>query len=76
MDMKQMSLQRRRVVVLAASLSAMSGVGPLLLRGHRYAEMAWVGFISVLAVLLIVLMMKLRREDGCSMRTGTSTEPK
>jgi hypothetical protein len=51
-------------------------VGPLLLRGHRYAEMAWVGFISVLAVLLIVLMMKLRREDGCSMRTGASTEPK
>jgi hypothetical protein len=74
--MRQMSLQRRRVVVLAASISAMSGVGPLLLRGHRYAEIAWVGFISVMAVLLIVQMMKLRREDGCPGRFGAPTEPK
>jgi hypothetical protein len=63
--MKEMSLQRRRVVVLAGSLAAISGAGPVLLRGHRFAQMAWVVFLAVMIVVLIVRMVKLKREEGC-----------
>jgi hypothetical protein len=62
--MREMSLQRRRVVALAGSIAAMSGAGPLLLRGHRHLGMAWIGFVAVMLVVVIVQMVKLRREEG------------
>ncbi len=63
--MRQMSVQRRRVVTMASSVAAMSGLGPLLVRGHRYLGLAWMLFIAVMLVAVIVQMVKLRREEGC-----------
>jgi hypothetical protein len=66
MHMRQMSLQRKRVVVMATSIAALSGTGPLwLLRGHRYLGMGWLVFMAVMLVAVIVQMAKLKREEGC-----------
>lgn len=63
--MRKLSAQRRRVVTMAASMAAISGVGPLLLRGHHSLEIVWAGLIVVLAVTVIVQTVRLRREEGC-----------
>ena len=60
-----MSLQRRRVVVLAGLVAAMSGTGPLLLHGHRYLQIGWMGLMAVMLVLVILQMVRLRRQEGC-----------
>jgi hypothetical protein len=64
--MRQLSAQRKKVVVMAASIAAISGSGPILLRGHHRLELAWLVFMVILIVRLIVLMTRLRRDDGCA----------
>jgi hypothetical protein len=63
--MRQISAARRRVVVLAGSLAAMSGTGPLLLRRHPLAGWIWLGLMVTLLVRVIVLMVRLRKDEGC-----------
>lgn len=63
--MREMSAARRRVVGLASSLACMSGVGPVLLRHHPRAEWVWLAAYVPVMVWLIVLMVRLRREEGC-----------
>ncbi len=63
--MRRMSLARRRVVVLASSMAAMSGVGPLLLQGHRTLQWVWIGLMLALLARVVVLMARLRRDEDC-----------
>jgi hypothetical protein len=60
-----MSAERRRVVVMASSLAAMSGVGPVLFRGHPRAEWVWLAVYAALMVWVIVKLVRLRRDEGC-----------
>ena len=63
--MRKLSEPRRRVVALAGSLACMSGVGPVLLRHHPLMDWVWWGLYILLRVCVIVLMVRLRREEGC-----------
>jgi hypothetical protein len=63
--MRRMSVQRRRVVSLASSVAAMSGVGPLLFPHHSVARWVWLGLMATLLIWVIVLMLRLKRDDGC-----------
>jgi hypothetical protein len=64
--MRRMSVQRRRVVVLASSVAAMSGVGPLLFARHSWLRWGWMGLMAALLAAVIVLMVRLRRDEGCA----------
>jgi hypothetical protein len=64
--MRKLSLQRRKVVVLAASTAAMSGVGPLLFQKHPYLRIAWVGFMAVMLVVVVLQLAKLKKAEGVS----------
>ncbi len=64
--MRRLSAARRRVVVLASSMAAMSGVGPLLFQRNNQARWVWLGLMAVLVVRLIVLMVRLRKDEGCA----------
>ena len=63
--MRQISRQRRRVVVMASSIAAMSGMVPALLRGHTWMLWTWMGLEAAMLVWVIVLMVRLRRDEGC-----------
>ncbi len=63
--MRQISAARRKVVVMASSLASMSGVGPILLKHHHWAQFVWMGLMATLLVWVIVLMVRLRRDEGC-----------
>jgi hypothetical protein len=60
-----MSVQRRRVVVMASSLAAMSGIGSVLFRGHVWLGWTWMGVEIAFLVWVIVLLLRLRRDEGC-----------
>ncbi len=62
--MRRLSKERRQVVVLAASLAAISGSGVALTNGHPAARCVWLGAELVLLSMVIVKMLRLRR-DGC-----------
>ncbi len=64
--MRRMSVQRRRVVVLACSVAAMSGVGPVLFSRHAWLRDAWIGLMLGLLAWVVVLTVRLRRDDGCA----------
>ncbi len=68
--MRQMSAARRRVIALAGSMAAMSGVGPLLLNHHHKAQLVWIGMMVVLFVRVIVLMSRLKKDEGCEKQTS------
>ncbi|MDE1162673.1 MAG: hypothetical protein PW792_12100 [Acidobacteriaceae bacterium] len=61
-----MSRQRRLLAAQAGALAAMSGSGPLLLRGHPRAGWLWAAVMLVCAIRLIVLMVRVRRTEGCA----------
>lgn len=63
--MRKMSEERRRVVGLAASLACMSGVEPVLLRGHPRVQWVWLAVYASLLVWVIVKMVRLGRSEGC-----------
>jgi hypothetical protein len=63
--MRRLSVKRRRVVSAAGSVAAFSGIGPLLTRGHPGLELAWIGLMATLLVGVIVLMVRLRQDEGC-----------
>jgi hypothetical protein len=59
-------MQRRRVVVLASSVAAMNGLGATLLSRHLWLGRVWLGLMVTLLVYVIVLMLRLRRDEGCA----------
>lgn len=63
--MRTMSRQRRRVVGLASSMACMGGVGPALFRAHPRAEWVWLLAYVLVMIWVIVLMVRLRRDEGC-----------
>jgi hypothetical protein len=63
--MRKLSVQRRRVVVLASSVAAMSGVGPLLFHRNHWAMAVWLGLMMTLLVWVVVLMVRLRKGERC-----------
>ncbi len=65
--MRRLSGRRRRVVMLAGGVSAMSGMGLVI---HRYFPTrwewlwwVWMGVVVVLLVWVIVLLVRLNRAD-------------
>jgi hypothetical protein len=63
--MRRMSWQRRRVVGAASSLACMSGIGPALSRHHPRVEWVWLVVYVLLLIWVIVLMVRLGRDEGC-----------
>ncbi len=63
--MRKMSVQRRRVVALAGSVAAMSGVGPLLFHRNHWAVAIWLGLMVALLVWVVVLMARLMKDGRC-----------
>jgi uncharacterized ion transporter superfamily protein YfcC len=61
--MNNLSPQRRRVVVLAASVAGMSAAGSVLLKGHRWLLLAWIAFLVVALVYTISELIKLKRSE-------------
>jgi hypothetical protein len=61
--MRELTAARKKVVVLAASIAAMSGVVPLLARGHTALMLAWVALMFVGLVFLLVEFVKLQRQE-------------
>ena len=59
--MSNLSPERRRVVVLCASVAAMSGV-PVLLQRHAVLLGVWIGLMSVALVYIMVQVAKLKRD--------------
>jgi hypothetical protein len=59
--MRELSPQRKRVVVLCASVAAMSGVS-VLLKGHPVLLGVWIGLMVVTLVYAMVEFAKLKRD--------------
>jgi hypothetical protein len=66
MQMRRMSRQRRKVVVLASATASMSGMGPILLRGHHGWQLVWLALMATLLVTVVVQLVRLRRDEGCA----------
>jgi hypothetical protein len=64
--MRQISAARRRVVVLAGSMAAMSGAVPLLVSHHPLGRWFWLGMVAGLLVGMVVLLIQRRRNEGCA----------
>ncbi len=62
---RQMSPQRRRVVALAGSIAAISGLVPTLTHGHPYVADAIMGVMVFGLIYVIREMLKLRRTGNC-----------
>ena len=67
--MREMSAQRRKVVVMAASVAVLGGAEGSIWPNHlsarwEFVHGACVGLVLVLAVRVIVLFVKLKREEG------------
>ena len=58
--MSELSPERKRVVVLCASVAAMSG-GSVLLKGHPTLLGVWIGFMVVTLVYAMMELAKLKR---------------
>jgi hypothetical protein len=61
--MSDMSPRRRKVVVLCCAVAALSGTGPLLLKGHRAAQMIWIALMVTILIYAIAELVKLKREE-------------
>jgi asparagine N-glycosylation enzyme membrane subunit Stt3 len=57
--MSELSPERKRVVVLCASVAAMSGVS-VLLKGHPVLLGVWIAFMVVTLVYAMVQLAKLK----------------
>jgi hypothetical protein len=63
---RELSPQRRKVVVLAACIASISGLGPVLFQHHRYLGLVWIALLAVALTYLMVQFVKLRRSgDVC-----------
>lgn len=62
--MRQLSVERRRIVVMASSVAAMSGVVPLLATRHPRFVALWLGCMAGLLVVAIAHLAKLQKAEG------------
>ena len=60
--MSEMNPQRRKVVVMAASIACLSGSGPLLLRSHPRFLLVWTGIIIIGLIFTMVEFVKLKKQ--------------
>ena len=58
--MNKLSPERRRVVILAASIAAMSGVVGLLGHNHPVLMGIWIAVLAVAMVYVIVQLFKIK----------------
>jgi len=56
-----MTQERRKVVVIAASIAAMSGSVGLLARHHPWLAGVWLGLLFVALVYVMVQLVKIQR---------------
>lgn len=68
--MRQMRARRRRLVGLASTVAAMSGVGPLLFSHNHLALGVWAGLMLALLAWAVVLMLRPGRDAGCEKQTS------
>ena len=59
--MSELSPQRKKVVVLASSISCMSGVVPMLMRTHPKLGFAWLGLMVVALIFAVAEFAKWQR---------------
>jgi len=59
--MSELSPQRKKVVVLCASVASMSGVSTLL-KGHRILLGIWIALMLVTLVYAMVELAKLKKQ--------------
>lgn len=59
----KLSPQRKRIVTTAAAIGGMSG-GPILLQGHRYLLLGWIGVMAAGLVYVMTEMVKLKRSGN------------
>ncbi|MDE1160440.1 MAG: hypothetical protein PW792_00685 [Acidobacteriaceae bacterium] len=59
---KQLTPQRRKVVLLCAGVACMSG-GPVLLRGHHILVALWIAVMLCTLIYAIVLFTKLKETE-------------
>jgi hypothetical protein len=62
--MRKLSVQRRRLVGLSASMAALSGVVPLLLRNHARLWWVWLCAMAAVLVWVIARLSKLNCEES------------
>jgi hypothetical protein len=64
--MRKISEERRKLAATSASVAAMSGVGPLLLRHtSKVWHWGWIVCVVVLEIILITKLVQLKRTEGC-----------
>ena len=64
--MRKMSVQRRRLVVQAGGLASLHALMPSLLPRGGWREWVWLSVMAALMVRVIVMMIRLRRAEGCA----------
>jgi hypothetical protein len=62
--MKQLSPERRKIVVLASAIAASSGAVLLLQKDHPRLTATWLGLLSVALVYVIVQLVKIKRQKS------------
>lgn len=50
---------------MAGGVSAMSGLAGAVLPRHSWLRWAWLAFVAALLVWVIVLLVRLNRDEGC-----------
>jgi ABC-type Mn2+/Zn2+ transport system permease subunit len=63
MSSRQLSPERRKIVIIAASVAALSGVTPVLLKDHPYLRIGMLVCITCALVYVVVAMAKLKRGE-------------
>ncbi len=60
---RNLSPERRRIVVLCACVACMSG-GPVLLRGHLVLMFLWLAMMLTVLVTAMVKLARLNKSEG------------
>ncbi|MFC6644958.1 hypothetical protein ACFQBQ_05000 [Granulicella cerasi] len=65
--MRKLSEARRRLVVMCSVMASMSGVGPVLMRGHSRALWVWTAVVVAMAIRIMVMAVRVKRTEGCAL---------
>ena len=61
--MSEVNPQRKKVVVLAASVACISAAGPILLKSHPRLLLGWIGCVIIALVITVVEFVKLKKQQ-------------
>ena len=61
--MRALSPQRRKVILMAASVACMSSCGPVLFKRHSQLMMVWIASMAIMLVYTISEFIKLKRSE-------------